>query len=283
MKLIRYIVRLYLSRFPITEGKKYIYVFAKKYLLPSRSNINSRTKHGFYLKLNLKNPEHQYYYFYMSHDERYEIKNLQKIINNTDVCWDIGANIGFYSFLFASIVKNGEVVSFEPIFKTYNDLKDGKDINNYKNIVLNNYALGSECKDQKIFFSHEDLSIGTASFLDSDSFENSEMVHINTIDNICHRLKTPDFLKIDVEGFQMQVIKGGSDFFKNNLPLIMIEIDNDTDQWLEDYFLNLDYQFYRFHKNYLTQVDSIFNNGRNILFCQPESKYSKRIESILYE
>ena len=62
MKLIRYIVRLYLSRFPITEGKKYIYVFVKKYLLPSRSNINSRTKHGFYLKLNLKNPEHQYYY-----------------------------------------------------------------------------------------------------------------------------------------------------------------------------------------------------------------------------
>ena len=39
MKLIRYIVRLYLSRFPITEGKKYIYVFAIKYLLPSRSNI----------------------------------------------------------------------------------------------------------------------------------------------------------------------------------------------------------------------------------------------------
>ena len=62
MKLIRYIVRLYLCRFPITEGKKYIYVFVKKYLLPSRSNINSRTKHGFYLKLNLKNPEYQYYY-----------------------------------------------------------------------------------------------------------------------------------------------------------------------------------------------------------------------------
>ena len=63
----------------------------------------------------------------------------------------------------------------------------------------------------------------------------------------------------------------------------MIEIDHDTDQWLEDYFLSLDYQFYRFHKNYLTQVDSIFNNGRNILFCKPDSKYSERIESIFYE
>ncbi len=62
MKLIIYIVRLYLSKFPITEDKKYIYVFAKKYLLPARSNINSRKKNGFYLKLNLKNPEYQYYY-----------------------------------------------------------------------------------------------------------------------------------------------------------------------------------------------------------------------------
>ncbi len=32
MKLIRYIVRLYLSKFPITEDKKYIYVFAKQYV-----------------------------------------------------------------------------------------------------------------------------------------------------------------------------------------------------------------------------------------------------------
>ena len=99
------------------------------------------------------------------------------------------------------------------MFNTYSDLKDGKDINNYNNIVLNNYALGSECKDQKIFFSHEDLSIGTASFLNSDSFKYSEMVHINMIDNIFHKLKTPDFLKIDVEGFQKQVIKGEGDFF----------------------------------------------------------------------
>ena len=70
MKLIRYIVRLYLSKFPITEDKKYIYVFEKKYLLPARSNINSQKKHGFYLKLNLKNPEHQYYYFFR-YDQKY--------------------------------------------------------------------------------------------------------------------------------------------------------------------------------------------------------------------
>ena len=88
-------------------------MFAKKYFLPERTNVISRTKHGFYLKLNLKNPEHQYYFFYMSHDERYEINNLQKIINNTDVCWDIGANIGLYS-LYAARAKGLKVFAFEP-------------------------------------------------------------------------------------------------------------------------------------------------------------------------
>ena len=128
MQLVRYFLRLYLSKIPITEGKKYIYMFAKKYFIPKQSNVISKMKHGFYLKLNLQNPEHQYYYFYMSHDERYEINNLQNIIQSSDICWDIGANIGFYSFLFLSIVKDGEVVAFEPISKTYDDLKIAKEI-----------------------------------------------------------------------------------------------------------------------------------------------------------
>ena len=282
MQLIRHLLRLYLSKFPITEGKKYIYMFAKKYFIPKQTKIISKMKYGFYLKLNLQNPEHQYYYFYMSHDERYEINNLQNIIQSSDICWDIGANIGFYSFLFSSIVNDGEVVAFEPISKTYDDLKIAKEINKYKNIKVNNYALGSHCEDKKIFHSHSDLSIGTASFLNSDLFKNSELVHINTIDDICNGLKIPDFLKIDVEGFQEEVIKGASVFFQNNAPLIMIEIDRNTGQWLEDYFLSLNYQFYRFHKNHISQVDSIFSNGRNILFCKGDSIYSNRINRVMH-
>ena len=58
----------------------------------------------------------------------------------------------------------------------------------------------------------------------------------------------------------------------------MIEIDKDTNQWLEDYFIGMGYQFYKFNKKSLTRVDSIFNNGRNILFCKPGSQYMERIE-----
>ena len=283
MKILRFICRYYLSKFPITEGKKYIYHFAKNYLLPSQSKIESKTKHGFKLKLNLENQEHQYYYFYMSHDERYEINNLIKIIKDTDVIWDVGANIGFYSFLFASIVKNGQVIAFEPVSDTFIELKEGKDLNNYHNLELKNFALGSAVKEQKIFFDKKNLSIGTASFYAINSFENSETVNINMIDNIYKLEQIPDFIKIDVEGFQIEVIKGGFNFFEVYSPLIMIEIDKDTDKWLEDYFLSLNYQFFKFKKNSLHQVESIFNNGRNILFCKPGNKYFRRIEGILNE
>lgn len=281
MKFLRFIIRFYLSKFPITEGKKYVYQFAKKYFLPSDYKIFANTKHGFYLKLNLQNPEHLHYYFYMSHDERYEINNLKKIINENDVCWDIGANIGFYSFLFASIVKNGEVISFEPVEEAFSDLKAGKALNNYQNIKLCNFALGSEKKNQKIFFDKKELSMGTASFINSDSFVNSALVEINMIDNIYKLSKIPDLIKIDVEGFQKEVIKGGSYFFENYSPLIMIEIDRDTDKWIEDYFIRLNYKFFKFNKTCLNQVESIFNNGRNILFCKLDNQYFERIKGIL--
>jgi FkbM family methyltransferase len=278
MRIIRYLVRLYLSKFPITEGKKHVYRFAQKYLLPEDRVINSMTRHGFYLKLNLNNPEHQYYYFYKSHDERYEVNNLQKIIQKDYICWDIGANIGFYSFLLASIVDSGKIFSFEPIVKTYKDLDFGKKMNNFEHVILNNFALGLEKTSQRIFFNDDDLCAGTASFVESDQFDNSELVEVDTIDRIVNSVLVPDFIKIDVEGFQVQVVKGGLDFFKQNSPLIMIEIDKDTNQWLEDYFIGMGYQFYKFNKKSLTRVDSIFNNGRNILFCKPGSQYMERIE-----
>lgn len=283
MKLLRSICRYYLSKFPITEGKKFVFLYAKKYLLPPQLEISALTKHGFFLKLNLKNPEHQYYYFYRSHDERYEVNNIQKLIVENDNCWDIGANVGFYSFLFASIANKGKVVSFEPVLKTFNDLKDGKDKNNFNNISLRNFAFGSECKSQEIYFDNEDLSMGTASFYGAKLYNNFERVAIKTIDTEYDRLCIPDLIKIDVEGFQMEVIKGGENFFKKHSPMVMIEVDNETDKSLEDYFVNLNYKFYKFNKNHLSQVSSIFNNGRNILFVKSSSKYFKRIESFVHE
>lgn len=117
--VINQLVRGYLRRCPITEGKSLLLNLTKNWIIPEDPIVIFETKYPFQLKVNLVNPEHQYLYLYSTHDERYVAIKLPKIIKQGDICWDIGANIGFYTCLLASQVDNtGAVVAFEPAART---------------------------------------------------------------------------------------------------------------------------------------------------------------------
>lgn len=265
--MIREFIRCYLSGFPVTEGKKNLFKFAKKYCLPLEKNIVADMKYDFKLKLNLENEEHQYYYFYKNHDERYEVNNLIKLLQEGDVCFDIGANIGFYTLLMAKLSgKKGLVYSFEPVKHTKNTLEEGIQANAFQNILVNNFALGNSEEEKEIFFENSNECNGTASFVNMNEDSQKEIVKIKKLDSIFETLKNPNFIKIDVEGFQGDVLKGAKSFFEQNKPMLMIEIDEGTEPWIEEFFQNLNYKFYKFKKRGLVEVNSIFNNGRNILF-----------------
>src|SRR5258705_5200086 len=95
------LVRSYLAHFPVTEGKKALLRLTRNSIRPADADQVAATKHGFRLRLNLTNPEHERIYFYGEHDERYETALLNEIIEPGMVCWDIGANIGYYTCLLA--------------------------------------------------------------------------------------------------------------------------------------------------------------------------------------
>src|SRR3990172_1012897 len=110
------LVRSYRRHCPVTEGKQRLLGWTRDYIMPDEPAVVFRTKHGFSLQANLRNPEHQRMYFYGEHDERYEINNLVRILQAGDCCWDIGANIGFYTCLFPTLVGDrGRVIAFEPV------------------------------------------------------------------------------------------------------------------------------------------------------------------------
>src|SRR5438445_6767915 len=118
-KLLNRLVRAYLWRCPITEGKSRLLRVTKAHIRPLEAIQDSATKWGFSLRLNLDNPEQERIYFYGEHDERYEIACLRKLIVPGMVCWDVGANIGFYTCLFSRLIgPKGKVVSFEPLSAT---------------------------------------------------------------------------------------------------------------------------------------------------------------------
>lgn len=282
-KILNAIVRAYLSRFPVTEGKKHVLRWVKDRILPDEPVATFRTKHGFELRVNLGNAEHQRMYFYGEHDERYEVNNLKRIVRAGDTCWDIGANIGFYTCLFASLAgRSGRVVAFEPASVTASYLRKNLELNRFTadRVTVIKKAVGDGVYQKQLFFNVADMAEGTAS-LKSTQGGATELVQIDTLDNLYPTLPLPDLIKIDVEGYQFEVLAGGKKFFSTHHPMIMAELrDNDPDtvRRTQDYLRDLGYSFYEFNKHSLkTCTDITKSKKRNFFLAKRECPYFSRL------
>lgn len=271
------IVRSYLRRCPITEGKSLLLKLTKDGIIPENPIVIFKTKYPFRLKANLANPEHQYLYFYGTHDERYVVTKLLKIIKSGDICWDIGANIGFYTCLLASQVKDtGAVIAFEPAARTCGYLQENVFLNEFTNVTVVNNGLGDNTEQRHLYYSQAALAEGTASLKYPNGRTASERVTLDTIDNLIGKLPTPDFIKIDVEGYQLEVLRGGEHFLKTHAPLLMAELkdvgetNRDDFSEIEKYITNLGYSLYEIGKYTLKRCTHISDSKRRNFFLANE-------------
>lgn len=223
-------VRGYLTHFPVTEGKKGLLRLTRELITPADPRQAVRTKHGFSLELNLDNPEHQRIYFYGEHDERYETALLKAVVGPGRVCWDIGANIGYYTCLLGQAVgATGRVIAFEPARATRERLAHNVSLNRLGNVEVLPFAVGQSEGVARIHYRDAGLFEGTASLNELQGRAGSEEVQVATVDSLVARLGSPDFLKIDVEGAQLDVWRGGNAFFSSRHPMVMAELRDSAD------------------------------------------------------
>lgn len=154
--------------------------------------------------------------------EVYEKKDLDLIFSYFDSkvfeqpCLDIGANIGNHSVYFSNIFKS--VKSFEPQSTVFELLKiNTKKI---KNIETYNFGLSDSELKLKIYYDKENR--GAGSFLHSTTRTEKEICDTNIFDNLFSDSEF-SFCKIDVEGFELNVLKGMENGLKANLPIIAFE------------------------------------------------------------
>jgi FkbM family methyltransferase len=156
----------------------------------------------------------------------YETNYENKLINGlitSDCIWDIGANIGHYTKIFSNKVSDsGAVYAFEPSPKNYTKLK--KNCGLLHNIFIFNFGLGE--KENKVFFQQGADSIGATSRIVETNVGGIEIDVFVGLDLIENKIaKAPNAIKIDVEGYEYEVIKGlGSYLSDSNLRLIGIEM-----------------------------------------------------------
>ena len=168
---------------------------------------------------------------------------------------DIGANIGNHTIFFLT-QKARKVISFEPVKDTFDILKKNIEINNFQNKVnLFNVGVG-KTKGKAILKYYNSKNIGMSQ-LSSDQNGDIPIVSIDEL-NIEEKI---NFIKIDVEGFESDVIKGMTESLKRNKPLIMIEIRNYLFAEINDILQSIGY-------NHITIDIDIYNIGNYLYYPQ---------------
>lgn len=153
------------------------------------------------------------------------------------VVMDIGANLGAYSIPIAKKILpiGGRVYAWEPQRIVFYQLCGNIVLNSLDNIFPHNQAVGEEDKIIHIpevdYHNHWNIgafsvekTIRVDSNLDQYSKETTYPVHMINLNSIKEKI-SPDIIKIDVEGYEYNVIKGGDKFLKENLyPPIIFEV-----------------------------------------------------------
>jgi FkbM family methyltransferase len=163
-----------------------------------------------------------------------ELANIFAVIDTlSDDCIvvDGGANIGFFTVPVAQRIKTrgGRVVSFEPQRQLFNALSGSLALNGLDNVFLHNMGLGDGSQSQA-YLPAVDYSqpsdFGTVSLSVDDTVQEyhwmrTRSVDVDSIDSLM--LPRLDFIKLDVEGFEIPALLGGLESIKKYRPYIWVE------------------------------------------------------------
>ena len=157
--------------------------------------------------------------------EELESKLVKKEIQKGNVVLDLGANIGYFTLLFAKLVGNeGKVFAFEPEPNNFALLKKNIEINGYKNITLENMAISNNVGKIKLYISN--IRTGMHRIYPSH-FCTKKFVEVKTT-TLDEYFKNQDFIekisfiKMDVEGSELGILKGMKKIFEKNMKLKLL-------------------------------------------------------------
>lgn len=177
-----------------------------------------------------------------------EIKFLRRLLTTGQKVIDIGANCGVYTLSMAKTLgPSGAVWAFEPASSTMALLAQGVASNGFSQVVLECSALSSSSGSAQLSLS--DQSEMNALVRSDESAAHSETVPLVTLDECMQKYGWRDiaFMKIDAEGEEANILKGGRRFFAELSPLIQYEVKAGAQLHLEliTAFEDLGYDSYR--------------------------------------
>jgi len=162
------------------------------------------------------------YIFLNSVHEPDILKIIKDNLKEGDVALDIGANIGQHTMFMAKFVgEEGSVFAFEPLESNVDSISKSISLNNAKNIVLENMAVGEGdgVVEMHIPENANDRSSRKLVGVKSDTKQQVKMIALDKYFGD----KKIDFIKIDTEGFEPEVLTGAKKLISKHKPIILLE------------------------------------------------------------
>jgi FkbM family methyltransferase len=145
--------------------------------------------------------------------ENAQIKQAMKFLKKDAVCFDVGANVGMYSLLFAKYSRF--VYAFEPLPRNISYLKRTLQINNVENVCIVSMAMA--CATGVMHFQEGNCNS------EGKLCEDGKLT-VNTIscDDFVSNHEAPNLVKIDVEGAELSVLQGAKNTLLEHTPNILL-------------------------------------------------------------
>ncbi len=209
-----------------------------------------------------------------------ELQLIRNVLPQCKVVFDVGANIGDWTALALKINPSLNIHCFEPSTATFQRLKA---CNFGENVTLNNFGLSSAYENLPLHVYEDGSGLnslyvrhGLEEGLGLASQSKVEFIRVQTLDGYCQQANIPyiDFLKVDVEGHELEVFKGAlSMLSQGKIKRIQFEYGGcniDAGVLLKDLFEFFEPYHYAFYKIYP-------NNIRHI------PRYDQRNENYQYQ
>jgi FkbM family methyltransferase len=214
----------------------------------------------------------------------YEI--YSQIIDKEYYCIDAGANIGFHTIQFGKLGK--KVYAFEPQRYIFNQLSTNILLNNLDNVIdSHRLGLGNKKETAQLWNIEHENWVGNGSHnwggrgiiqdnLDKERAFNNEyreedIIDVIPLDSLC--ISKCDFLKIDIQGYEYNMLIGAKNVINDFKPIILLEnhIGEPGSDQTKEYLINLGYEFYRLN----------IGNKEDCILIHPDNKdYSKCLDII---
>lgn len=208
--------------------------------------------------------------------EQNTVQIISQLLKPGDIFMDAGAHCGQYTLIASrSVGETGQVHSFEPDPETFKLLSESVKLNNLDNVHLNQLALSSQEGIRRLYFASSHCT-GASSL--STPYTYSEVsceVKCTTIDSYIHKsdFEEIDLLKIDIEGHEIEALKGGSCLFSSEKkPIIVTEFNEESQNYfgstckdLADFLIQKNYELYIIGEELPLNVLAIPHNKKYLI------------------